>query len=56
LIHAGDSPIADVAGATDVGIDTLWVNRRGEDYPEDLPDPVWDVPDLSRLPTLVLKG
>jgi 2-haloalkanoic acid dehalogenase type II len=55
VIHVGDSPIADVAGAADVGIDALWVNRRGEIYPGDLPGPVWDVPDLSGLPALMLK-
>ncbi|UCC93698.1 MAG: HAD-IA family hydrolase [Thermoplasmata archaeon] len=56
IIHVGDSPIADVAGANDVGIDVLWVNRHGVPYPDDLPRPRWDVPNLSGLPSLLLKG
>jgi 2-haloalkanoic acid dehalogenase type II len=56
IIHVGDSPIADVYGASEVGIDTLWVNRTGMVYPDDLPKPDWNVPDLSGIPGLLLKG
>lgn len=56
VVHVGDSPLADVAGATGVGIDTLWVNRHGEVYPDDLPQPGWNMPDLSGLTGLLLKG
>jgi len=55
VLHVGDSPTADVKGAIDAGIDVLWVNRRNEDFPDGLPAPGWDVPDLSGLPRLLLK-
>lgn len=53
-VHVGDSPLADVAGASGVGLSTLWVNRHGREYPPDLPRPRWELPDLSRLPALLL--
>ncbi|MCK5252997.1 MAG: HAD-IA family hydrolase [Thermoplasmata archaeon] len=56
VVHVGDSPLADVAGATGVGIDALWVNRHDEVYPDDLPQPGWNMPDLSGLTGLLLKG
>ena len=55
VLHVGDSPVADVKGAIDAGIDVLWVNRRNEPFPDDLPPPGWDVPDLSGLPALLLR-
>ncbi len=54
VLHVGDSPIADVAGATGAGIGVLWVNRYGVEYPEDLPAPGWTMTDLSGLPGLLL--
>jgi 2-haloalkanoic acid dehalogenase type II len=53
-LHVGDSPVADVMGATRQGIATLWVNRYGAQFPEDLPSPRWEMPDLSELPSLML--
>lgn len=55
VLHVGDSPIADVKGAVEAGLDVMWVNRRGDPFPEDLPPPHWDERDLSRLPALMLR-
>jgi 2-haloalkanoic acid dehalogenase type II len=54
-LHVGDSPVADVAGASRQGLATLWVNRYGAEYPDDLPAPRWEVNDLSTLPALLLE-
>lgn len=56
VVHVGDSPLADVVGATKVGLAPLWVNRYGREYPEDLPHPRWVLPDLNDLPALLLEG
>lgn len=54
VVHVGDSPKADIAGAIEVGLDTIWVNRYGKEYPLDLPVPGLTVTDLSGLPVLML--
>ena len=55
VMHVGDSPLADVAGATGAGLSALWVNRMGIEFPGDLPRPLWELPDLSDLPGLLLR-
>lgn len=52
VIHAGDSPLADVKGAADLGMGTYWVNRYDMEYPGDLPEPGWTARDLRVLPSL----
>ena len=54
VVHVGDSPLADVAGATRAGLGTVWVNRYGGKYPLDLPAPGWTMTELSGLPGLLL--
>lgn len=39
VIHVGDSLRADVKGAQDVGIDTIWVNRKGRSPSSDASPP-----------------
>ena len=48
VLHVGDSPSADVAGAGALGIDTAWVNRSGRRRPEDC-RPTVTVPSLREL-------
>jgi 2-haloalkanoic acid dehalogenase type II len=55
VIHVGDSPMADVAGATGAGLASVWVNRYHREFPEALPRPVWVMTDLRGLPGLLLK-
>jgi HAD superfamily hydrolase (TIGR01549 family) len=38
-IFVGDSPTIDIAGAKGVGMDAIWVNRRGERFDESIPPP-----------------
>ncbi|CAN5705382.1 HAD family hydrolase [soil metagenome] len=46
VVHVGNDPVADVRGATESGIDAVFVNRSGEEAPE----AVAVMPDLLDLP------
>jgi len=49
VLHVGDDPWLDVVGAAGVGMRTCWINRRGEDWPADLPPPDLHFTTLSAL-------
>jgi putative hydrolase of the HAD superfamily len=50
VVHVGNDPITDVKGASEAGIDTVFVDRRGAGG---APGATYVVPDLSRLPEIV---
>jgi len=52
-LHVGDNPVADVAGARAAGLRAVWVNRRGETFPPELPRPDHVMSDLTALPGLL---
>lgn len=54
LVHVGDDPRLDVHAASRFGARTVWVNRAGADWPEDLPRPHHEVESLAPLPDLLL--
>lgn len=47
VVYVGDSPDDDIAGATAVGMQTVWLNRRGERYKDGLPEPDYEITDLQ---------
>ncbi len=49
ILHVGDDPTLDVAGAQAVGMRTAWVNRRDEEWPAELVRPEFSVNNLSEL-------
>ncbi|MDE2156280.1 MAG: HAD family hydrolase [Xanthomonadaceae bacterium] len=50
ILHAGDDPLLDVAGARAAGLRTAWINRCGDRWPATLgPPPELDLPDLAAL-------
>jgi putative hydrolase of the HAD superfamily len=52
ILHVGDHPETDIDGARQVGMRTAWINRTGEKWPEDLPEPdavVTTIPELLDL-------
>jgi FMN hydrolase / 5-amino-6-(5-phospho-D-ribitylamino)uracil phosphatase len=53
ILHVGDDAVADVAGARAAGLATVWVNRSGESWPEDLQPADHEVSDLAALASLV---
>ena len=49
LLHVGDDPLLDVAGAARAGIASCWINRRNETWPADLPPPDLQFATLAGL-------
>ena len=41
-LHVGDHPLFDVHGAREAGLRTVWVNRNGDEWPDD-----YEAPDLQ---------
>jgi len=52
-LHVGDHPEADVVGATQAGLKSVWVNRGGEDWPDHLQRPDGIVRDVGQLLSLL---
>jgi putative hydrolase of the HAD superfamily len=49
VLHIGDDPLLDVAGAARAGLRTCWINRRDEAWPEALPAPDLQFTTLAAL-------
>ena len=50
VVYVGDSPDHDVAGAKLAGLDVVWMNRRGLDWPADIrPGPDHTVTNMREL-------
>ena len=49
VLYVGDSPFADVLGATHAGMPVAWVNRYGATLPENIPAPNLEITDLRGL-------
>lgn len=52
VIHIGDNPIADIQGAQNMNLWTIWVNLKGEQWTQEQP-PTKEVHCLSQIPTAV---
>jgi 2-haloalkanoic acid dehalogenase type II len=48
-LHLGDDPYRDVEAARRIGMKSVWVNRRGSSWPDELDPPVAEVTDLVQL-------
>jgi len=50
ILHVGDDPHMDVAGARDAGLRTAWINRDGQPWPAELgAPPELDLRDMTAL-------
>jgi len=49
-VHVGNDPITDIEGASEAGIDTVLVDRRGS---VEAPGATFVLPDLDGLPAIV---
>jgi putative hydrolase of the HAD superfamily len=49
VLHVGDDPLLDVAGANWAGMRTCWINRREETWPSELPAPDLEFTTLEAL-------
>lgn len=55
VLHVGDHPDLDVAGAAAAGLRTAWMNRLGAEWPDGLERPDAEVTDMLELDA-VLEG
>ncbi len=49
LVHVGDDPVRDVQAARSFGAGTVWVNRHGVGWPEELRCPHYEIATLHEL-------
>ena len=49
VLHVGDDPLLDVAGANWAGMRSCWINRREESWPDGLPAPDLQFTTLDAL-------
>ena len=52
-LHVGDHPLYDVHGAREAGLRTVWVNRDGNDWPDDYVEPDVEVVHVGELEALL---
>ena len=52
-LHVGDHPEHDVDGARQAGLRSVWVNRNGDTWPDELPEPDGVVEDIGHLARLL---
>lgn len=53
VLHVGDHPEIDVAGAQDAGLHAVWVNRNGSNWPGHLREPDGEVRNVAELEPLL---
>ena len=52
-LHVGDHPLYDVHGARNAGLHAVWVNRNGDQWPEDYDLPHAEVQHVGELGALL---
>lgn len=56
LIHVGDDPVTDVAGAARHGLRAVWLNRTGAPWPVEVPPVAYhEIRSLDQLPGLLKR-
>jgi len=55
VLHVGDDPEADVAGARAAGLRSAWMNRSAAPWPAERPPPDYEIADLDELERLVVR-
>lgn len=53
FLHVGDDPVRDIDAARRLGLATVWVNRNGGGWPDELPRADIEMDDLSQLLALL---
>ncbi len=49
IVHVGDDPLLDVDGASRAGLQTIWLNRDGREWPASLPRPSRTIATLAEI-------
>ncbi|MFK7860891.1 MAG: HAD family hydrolase [Granulosicoccus sp.] len=53
MLHVGDNPVADIAGGLAAGVQTLWFNQHGLDWPEKSAAPHFEVRSIEQIRALL---
>jgi len=53
IVYVGDHPLYDVIAPIEAGYKAVWINREGNAWPDDLPQPEHQVVDLHELEVLL---
>lgn len=59
ILHVGDHPETDINGAREAGLRTAWINRNGDEWPQNLPEPdavVSTIPELHDVLEAAVHG
>ena len=51
-LMVGDTPLADIQGASLLGMETAWIKRQGIVWPSEIPLPDYTLEDITQLPRL----
>jgi putative hydrolase of the HAD superfamily len=49
VLHIGDDPLADVVGATQAGMQAVWLNRDAREWPRSFAPPVRTIKSLAEI-------
>lgn len=49
VLHVGDDPLADVVGATQAGMQAVWLNRESRRWPGELAPPARTISTLAEI-------
>jgi putative hydrolase of the HAD superfamily len=49
VLHIGDDPLADVVGATQAGMQAVWLNRDGREWPKSFASPARTISSLAEI-------
>lgn len=53
VLYVGDHPLYDVIGPEQAGMPSIWINRENQKWPEDLPEPRYQISDLEQLEAIL---
>jgi len=49
VLHIGDDPLADVVGATQAGMQAVWINRDAREWPKAFAAPARTITTLAEI-------
>lgn len=49
MLHIGDNPVTDVVGGIEAGVQTIWFNQHGHDWPDHLATPHFEMRSITGI-------
>lgn len=56
ILHVGDHPLTDIHGGRQAGLKTAWINRNGDEWPDDLQRPDAVVASITELQRMLAES